>query len=105
MSDGTFSYVVSFLNIGGLIGSLAASWASDRYGRRNTLLGNTAFLIVGSLLLGFASVPSIMMAGRLLSGLGCGVITVVAPNYLSEISPQAWRGAFGVLSQMGVVLG
>lgn len=42
---------------------------------------------------------------RFMVGIGCGIVVVVVPNYLSEIAPPDRRGSVGVLNQLGIVTG
>ncbi|KAI8981962.1 general substrate transporter [Mycotypha africana] len=105
MSDSQYGLVVSILTLGGLVGALSAPHFNDKYGRRLTLLGTNAFLGGGSLLATLASVPTHMMIGRLLSGIGVGMVTVVVPAYISECVPEARRGFFGALTQLFIVIG
>lgn len=105
MTDDTYSLVVSMLIAGGFVGSLVAPIFNDRFGRRWTLFVNNIFLAGGSTLMGLAASVNALLWGRFLIGVGCGVITVVGPTYMSEIAPEALRGTFGVVNQIGVVKG
>ena len=105
MSDSTFSLVVSMLNVGGLLGAILAPRFSDRFGRRLTLFGNTALLLLGSLSMGLASNLYVLLWGRFLAGVGSGIITVICSTYIAECVPDDLRGIFGVCNQLGIVLG
>jgi MFS family permease len=105
MPDSQYALVVSILTAGGLIGALGSPYFNDRYGRRLTLFGTNGLLAIGSLIATLASTPQSMMVGRFLSGLGCGVVTVVVPAYISECVPKSSRGFFGALTQLAIVVG
>ncbi|KAI8067271.1 general substrate transporter [Thamnidium elegans] len=105
MPDSQYSLVVSAVTAGGLIGALSASYFNDHFGRRLTLFGTNGLLGLGSLVTTLAASPQTMMMGRFLSGLGCGVVTVVVPAYLSECVPKSSRGFFGALNQVAIVVG
>ncbi|KAI9279246.1 general substrate transporter [Umbelopsis sp. AD052] len=105
MSDSTYSLVVSMLNVGGLLGAILAPRFSDRFGRRLTLFGNTALLLLGSLSMGLATNIYILLWGRFLAGVGSGIITVICSTYVAECVPDDLRGIFGVCNQLGIVLG
>lgn len=45
------------------------------------------------------------MAFRVFGGFAAGVASVVAPMYITEISPTRQRGVLGSLQQLGIVLG
>lgn len=64
--------------------------------------------IIGGVLMGFskfAKAVEMLIIGRFVIGLFCGLCTGFVPMYISEISPTALRGAFGTLNQLGVVVG
>ncbi|KAG9286782.1 hypothetical protein G9A89_012332 [Geosiphon pyriformis] len=105
MTAAEFSIVTSIFTLGGLFGSLLAPKGADRKGRRWTLMFNSIFLGVGSLLMGLANSMSVLIIGRILVGIGSGVAVVVVPTYLNEISTSEYRGAFGVMNQLGIVTG
>lgn len=46
-----------------------------------------------------------MIAGRFLAGLGCGMILVVVPVYIAEISPPKQRGVIVGLQGMMISIG
>ncbi|KAK9763068.1 hypothetical protein K7432_010602 [Basidiobolus ranarum] len=105
MSETTFSFVTSIYILGGLLGNLVAAKLASTFGRKNTLLYNTIFHVVGTLLLGLAYNTTSLFAGRFIVGIGGGISIVVVPMYLTEIAPVAYRGLFGVFHQIGVVGG
>lgn len=63
-----------------------------QYGRQKAIALDSAFYIVGPLIMAFASHASILILGRFLVGIGIGISAVVAPTYLGEISPAHLRG-------------
>lgn len=84
--------IVSMALLGAMIGAAAGGWINDVYGRkRATLLSDIAF-IIGSLVMGAAPYPSVLIVGRLLVGLGIGVASVTSPVYIAEASPSEIRG-------------
>ncbi|KAJ1650060.1 hypothetical protein IWQ61_009032 [Dispira simplex] len=105
MSDNAFSLATSIFTVGGLVGSLLAPTAADRWGRKCTTLINNAFYLFGTLAMALATNVTWLIVGRFVVGIGSGVSIVVCPMYLTEIAPLAWRGTFGLFNQMGTVLG
>uniref|UniRef100_W5MNH4 Major facilitator superfamily (MFS) profile domain-containing protein n=1 Tax=Lepisosteus oculatus TaxID=7918 RepID=W5MNH4_LEPOC len=80
----------------------------NRFGRRNSMLLVNVVCLVGGLLMGLSTAAAsfeMLIAGRLLIGVFCGLCTGLVPMYIGEISPTGLRGAFGTLHQLGVVLG
>lgn len=64
--------------------------------------------VAGGCLMGFCKIAKsveMLILGRLIIGLFCGLCTGFVPMYIGEISPTALRGAFGTLNQLGIVVG
>ena len=71
------------------------------------LLANS-LAILGAVLMGLSSLCrsfEMVILGRLVIGLFCGLCTGLTPMYIGEIAPTNLRGAFGTLHQLGVVIG
>ena len=77
MNEGKFGLVTSIFNLGGLIGSLLSSRIADIKGRRWTLLCNTLFLFLGSTMMALANSYSSLVIGRVIAGVGCGVVSII----------------------------
>lgn len=105
MNDADFSLVTSIFTLGGLAGSLSASKLADSFGRRGATLISSLLLLVGPVVMSFASTRDMLVVGRTVVGLGSGMTTVIVPMYLAEIAPVDLRGVIGVLNQMGIVFG
>ncbi|XP_032204768.1 solute carrier family 2, facilitated glucose transporter member 3 isoform X3 [Mustela erminea] len=64
--------------------------------------------VAGGCLMGFCKIAKsveMLILGRLVIGLFCGLCTGFVPMYIGEVSPTALRGAFGTLNQLGIVIG
>ncbi|KAB0397218.1 hypothetical protein E2I00_015110, partial [Balaenoptera physalus] len=75
---------------------------------RNSMLIVNLLAIAGGCLMGFCKIAEsveMLILGRLVIGLFCGLCTGFVPMYIGEISPTALRGAFGTLNQLGIVIG
>ncbi|KAL2804675.1 solute carrier family 2, facilitated glucose transporter member 2 isoform 2 [Daubentonia madagascariensis] len=76
--------------------------------RIKAMLIANSLSLVGALLMGFSKLgPShiLIIAGRGISGLYCGLISGLVPMYIGEIAPITLRGALGTLHQLAVVTG
>ncbi|KAH9302071.1 hypothetical protein KI387_013654, partial [Taxus chinensis] len=85
--------IVSMAIFGAIIGAAMSGWISNAYGRKMSTLIADLFFIVGSIGLAAAPDPLILIAGRLLVGLGVGIASITAPIYIAEVSPSEIRGA------------
>jgi EmrB/QacA subfamily drug resistance transporter len=85
----------------------------DRYGRRDLLLAALGGFIVGSLACGFAPSLPLLVAARVLQGLGGGGLMVMSQALIGELVPPRQRArfqgyfaaVFTVASVSGPVLG
>ncbi len=90
---------------GTVVGSLIGSWPTDRFGRKATLMAIGVLYLVSAVGCGFAWNVASFIAARLIGGLGIGISTVVAPLYISEIAPPAFRGRLAGMFQFNIVFG
>eukprot|EP01080_Neovahlkampfia_damariscottae_P001664 gene1664-434_t len=96
-------FVSSFI-VTALIGSLLAGVLSDFIGRRTVMFISNGFFIVGAAVMCFFSNFYFLTIGRMIHGFGVGLISTVAPVYLSEISPSNLRGAMTTLHQLSITI-
>jgi MFS family permease len=100
-----FGLVVSIFTLGGLIGSLGSNAITKPLGRVNTLRASASCIMFGSTMVGLANHLSLMIIGRILIGLGCGLATVTVPLFLAEIAPPSIKKSLGILNQLFIVFG
>lgn len=103
-----WSVSVAIFSVGGMVGSFSVGVMADRFGRRRSMFLVNSLAVIGGLLMGFSTLCSsyeMVIAGRLVIGLFCGLFTGLTPMYVGEVSPTPLRGAFGTLHQLGVVVG
>ncbi|KAI4548115.1 hypothetical protein MG293_000445 [Ovis ammon polii] len=103
-----WSLSVSSFAVGGMIASFFGGLLGDKLGRIKALLVANILSLVGALLMGFSKLgPShiLIISGRGISGLYCGLISGLVPMYIGEIAPTTLRGAIGALHQLAVVTG
>ncbi|CAF3710826.1 unnamed protein product [Rotaria sordida] len=103
-----WSTTVAIFAIGGAIGAFAASFISRRYGRRGGLLKANLLGIIAATLMStskFVHSPELLIIGRLIIGIECGLYTGLCTMYLSELSPKRIRGMIGSLSGFSAYFG
>ncbi|KAI0021732.1 general substrate transporter [Xylariomycetidae sp. FL0641] len=82
--------------------------AADLLGRRLAALAGTAAVAVGCAFECAAAgrrAYAMVVAGRVISGMGIGVVSTSVPLYQSEVSPAGQRGKYVVLNHVGFVAG
>ncbi|GAU87344.1 hypothetical protein RvY_00212 [Ramazzottius varieornatus] len=92
--------IASVYAVGGVVGALAIFPVVQRYGRKRALLLNSIPCMAGSLTLSLAYMAKsywMLVAGRLISGIGAEICACVSEIYLTEISTVKQRGFFGTL--------
>ncbi|XP_009862019.2 solute carrier family 2, facilitated glucose transporter member 1-like isoform X2 [Ciona intestinalis] len=101
-----WGFTVAVTAVGGMIGSLCAGVAAERYGLKKSMLYNNITAILGAALMGFSELAGsfeMLIIGRFVIGINSGINMGIAPMYLTEIAPVKYRGVFGTLGQFGVV--
>lgn len=84
--------VISVLEIGAMISSLCVAKFLEIWGRKRTILFGTVVFMIGGLLQTFASNLWWFGGGRVISGIGVGILSTMVPSYQCEISPSEERG-------------
>lgn len=93
----TFGYLMSALSVIGLVLAFPAAFIARRMGLKNVILLSVACLGVGSALGGATDSLAVLMASRILEGVGIGLIGVAAPSAITIWFPRKKRGvALGV---------
>jgi len=105
LSAGGLGITVSSALWGTLAGALLAGAPGDRFGARQCLKVIAIFYLASALGCAWAwDWPSLLFF-RVMAGLAIGASTVLAPVYVTEIAPPAWRGAMVGMFQFNIVLG
>jgi MFS family permease len=97
--------LTSVLELGAFGGSLTCSSLADRYSRKRTILLGCMVFLVGGLLQALARKMWMLFLGRAVGGWGVGMLSCLAPLYLSEIAPKEIRGSLLALEQFSIVTG
>ncbi|KAJ7000597.1 hypothetical protein NC653_011152 [Populus alba x Populus x berolinensis] len=106
-NDMGLTLFTSSLYLAALISSFGASYITRTWGRKRTMLlgvGGIIFFIGAALNAGAVDL-SMLIAGRILLGVGVGFSTQsVVPLYVSEMAPQKHRGAFNIVFQLAITI-
>lgn len=96
---------VASVLLGCAVGALCAGPAADRFGRKPVMLLTALVFAISAWGSGAADSATAFILYRVLGGLGIGAASVLAPAYISEVAPAAWRGRLATLQQLAIVLG
>lgn len=105
LSPAMHGFAMASALYGTVLGSLLGSWPTDKFGRKATLTAIGVLYVLSAIGCGFAWDVYSFIAARFIGGIGIGVSTVVAPLYISEIAPPAYRGRLAGMFQFNIVFG
>ena len=98
-------WLVSSAIVGSVIGAAANGVLADIYGRKKIIIATSIIFITGSIMCGYASTAGWLIFSRIIIGIAVGMISFVAPIYLSEIAPEKIRGSLVSLYQLALTAG
>ncbi|MCW2511524.1 MAG: transporter, sugar porter family [Mycobacterium sp.] len=102
---GEATVVSSLLFPGAALGALFGGRIADRIGRKRMLLLCGAIFLIGALGCALAPNVQIMVAARIVLGLGVGAASVTCPLYLAEMAPPDRRGRMVTINELMIVTG
>jgi sugar porter (SP) family MFS transporter len=97
--------VTSWVTLGALFGALVAGGLADRIGRRRAAVAAGILFAAGALIEAVAPGAGVLTLGRVVTGLGVGFASVVAPLYAAEMAPKRLRGRFVSTYQLAITVG
>lgn len=105
LTPGELGITVSAALWGTVVGAIGAGPFGRRLGARTGLLILAACYMVSAV--GCAVSPSwtLLLLSRFIGGLGMGGSSVIAPVYIAEVAPSAWRGRLVGAFQINIIAG
>jgi MFS transporter, putative metabolite:H+ symporter len=105
LQPGQIGTLIAMGFAGQLIGSLAAGWAAERWGRMNVMMVTLAIFTVMSFACAFAWSYESLLWFRFLQGLGLGGEVPVMAAYVNEFARAERRGRFSIGMQILFAVG
>ena len=105
LTDSGLGTVAALLTFGCLIGALFTGNFTEKYGRKKVMITTAVLYIISALGCALAESSTMLIVFRVLSGLAVGGTSVVAPMYISEISPAKNRGRLVSFNQFAITIG
>ena len=105
LSNVVLGQVVAAALYGTIIGAVFGGVPADRYGRRTSLIGIALLFLASAIGSALAPDATTLAVARFVGGLGVGASSVVAPLYITEVSPAAYRGRLVAAFQFNLVIG
>jgi sugar porter (SP) family MFS transporter len=105
LSEGVTGFAVAVALLGCAAGAYMAGKVADRYGRIPAMKLGSLLFLVSAIGTAFCFGVWDLIFWRLVGGLGIGLASVIAPAYISEISPRHVRGRLASLQQLAITTG
>jgi SP family sugar:H+ symporter-like MFS transporter len=105
LSEAVTGFAVAVALLGCAAGAYLAGKVADKYGRIPAMKLGAVLFLVSAAGTGFAFGVWDLIFWRLVGGLGIGLASVIAPAYISEISPRHVRGRLASLQQLAITTG
>lgn len=91
--------------VGSIFGVMCAGVLSDNFGRKKTLLVAAILFSISAVGCAISSDFNHLVIARVVGGIGIGVVSIISPLYISEISVAEYRGRLVSLYQLAVTVG
>lgn len=91
--------------VGSIIGVMFAGWLSDTFGRKKTMILSAILFLVSGFGCAVSGSFETLVLYRILGGVGIGVVSIISPLYISEVSIAEYRGRLVSLYQVAITVG
>lgn len=91
--------------IGSIVGVLFSGILSDSIGRKRTMILSAILFSTSAIGCAFCIDFNQLVVYRIIGGIGIGVVSIVSPLYISEVSVAQFRGRMVSLYQLAVTVG
>lgn len=91
--------------VGSIMGVLIAGILSDMAGRKRTMIFSAILFSASAVGCAFSADFNQLIIYRIIGGIGIGVVSIVSPLYISEVSVAAYRGRLVSLYQVAITVG
>lgn len=90
---------------GSIVGVCVAGILSDKLGRKTTMIISSILFSTSALGCAISADFTQLVIYRIIGGIGIGVVSIVSPLYISEVSVAQYRGRLVSLYQLAVTVG
>ncbi|KAJ9300237.1 hypothetical protein DTO271G3_2354 [Paecilomyces variotii] len=97
--------MTSILELGAWLGTLFNGYLADAVGRRVCALIACVVFMVGVIVQACTENKDYVFAGRFVTGLGVGSLSMIVPLYNAELAPPEIRGSLVAVQQLAITFG
>lgn len=97
--------ISAMYNVGGFVGGTIAFFTGSKLGRRRAILTGLSICAIGAIIQCTATKLGELLAGRLICGVGVGIMTSTVGLWQAEVVPQRSRGMYLTLQVLGGAAG
>jgi sugar porter (SP) family MFS transporter len=97
--------LTAMILLGAFIGAINQGWIADLISRKRSISLAVAIFTVGSIFQTASMTYDMLVFSRFVAGIGIGMLAMVVPLYISEISAPEIRGTLLVLEEFSIVFG
>ena len=105
LTTGGEGWYVGCALIGSIVGVLIAGMLSDFLGRKKTMLISALLFSISAIGCAVCADFTQLVIYRMIGGFGIGIVSIVSPIYISEVSPAQVRGTMVSLYQLFITIG
>ncbi|ROT42606.1 general substrate transporter [Sodiomyces alkalinus F11] len=101
-------WLTAILELGAWVGALLSGFIAEYMSRKYGIILATVVFIVGVVIQTVAITPAgaqATLAGRFITGMGVGSLSMIVPTYNSEVAPPEVRGALVATQQLAITFG
>lgn len=91
--------------VGSIVGVMSAGILSDNIGRKNTMFIAAILFCIAAVGCSIPNSFNHLVMARIIGGIAIGVVSIVSPLYISEVSVPQYRGRLVSLYQLAVTVG
>ncbi len=99
--------LTSILELGAWVGVLMNGYVSDAVGRKKCVIFAIVWFVVGVIIQAntHGGKYDLILAGRTITGVGIGSLSMIVPLYNAELAPPEIRGSLVALQQLAITFG
>jgi MFS family permease len=100
-------WLTSIMELGSWTGALSSSFIAEYMSRKYGILIMTSIFVLGVIIqtTSITAGHEVVLAGRFITGVGVGGLSMIVPLYNSEVAPPEVRGALVALQQLAITFG